>query len=258
MYTHVHASNTTHHEEDGFNQGMFRVFQEVFNVTIVYNFDDVDDNTLLVKPLYDVSMEESLQQGIVFQNKQHAATFRDAVQQYYNIPSVAGCRKDKREPVIRILNREISSTRTIVNVKKVEKYLQQLTSQVVEVVTFENRTFMEQVELMSGTDILVSPHGAQLASLAFLPVCGGVFEIFPEGYYLPYFFGPYAATAGLQHGYVYNGNDVQKEWFKGNQDDRANRFKARRKDVCVPLNTSIALVGKMVDRWKVCCQERVP
>ena len=252
MYTHIHAYRRGH---DEFNQGMFRLFRQVFNVKIVFDFKNVDQNTLLVKPLYDVSMDESLEQGIVFQNEQHAAVLRDSALDYYNI-TAEGCKSGKVEPVIRIIDREPNSTRTIVNVKKLQKYLRKLTSHPVQIYTFENRTFKQQIEKMAQTDILVTPHGAQLSSLSFMPPCGGVFEIFPEGYYLPYFYGPLAATSGIRHAYVYNGADVKKEWYKGNKIDRPGRLAARRQDVCVPLQTSVEMIAHMVDEWKVCCQQR--
>eukprot|EP00977_Amphora_coffeiformis_P022738 scaffold11428_cov157-Amphora_coffeaeformis.AAC.5 len=241
--------------EMGFNKGMLDILKDVFNVTISYkDKSEIDDSTLLIKPLFDTGMEESLQQGIVFQNKEHAAIFRKQVQQYYDIPS-EGCRTDKTEPVIAILNRRPQSNRTIINVDRLQTYLQKLTSHPVSVVYFEGKTFQEQITFMSQVDILVSPHGAQLTSLNFISPCGGVFEILPPGYYLPHFFGPLAATSGLQHGFVYTGENVKKEWYQGNLVDRKKRFRARDLDVCVPLSTSLDIVGKMVDKWKVCCQE---
>lgn len=67
----------------------------------------------------------------------------------------------------------------------------------------------------------------------------------------------YATASGLRHGFVYTGEDVQKEWYKGNLIDRSKRFRARDQNVCVPLNTTLEIIGKMVDKWKVCCQEAV-
>ncbi|XP_030510001.2 uncharacterized protein LOC115724791 [Cannabis sativa] len=45
-----------------------------------------------------------------------------------------------------------------------------------------NLTFCEQVKLMSSTDILVSPHGAQLTNLLFLDRNSSVMEFFPKGW----------------------------------------------------------------------------
>lgn len=251
MYTRAHGTDG----RDEFNRGMFRIFEEVFNVTIVYDFDAVDESTLVVKPLYDIGMEESLQQGIVFQKKEHAQVLRERVQEFYQIPA-AGCQTNKTEPAIAILNRKKQSARFIVNAKRLQRHVQKLTNQPVILETFENKTFMEQISFMSQVDILISPHGAQLTSLSFIPSCGSIFEIFPRGYYLPHFFGPQAITSGLRHGYVYNGANVNKEWYKSGMLDRTQRFRARRSNVCVPLETSLTIIGKMVDKWKVCCQEK--
>lgn len=252
MYTHVHA---TSRGADLFNKGMFAILQDIFNVTVVYDFEALDEDTLLVKPFYDMGLTESLQQGIVFQSKDHAKVFRDKVQAYYGIES-GGCKPQKTEPVIGILNRKPSSNRTIINLERFETYLGKLTSHPVQVKYFEGTTFMEQITFMSNIDILISPHGAQLTSLNFMPPCGGVFELFPPGYYLPHFFGPLATTSGLLHGYAYTGANVQTEWYEGNLLDRKKRFRARDQNVCVPLEKSLDIIGKMVDGWKECCRDQ--
>ncbi|KAL2476870.1 hypothetical protein Fot_45884 [Forsythia ovata] len=45
-----------------------------------------------------------------------------------------------------------------------------------------NLTFCEQVKLMSSTDILVSPHGAQLTNMFFMDRNSSVMEFFPKGW----------------------------------------------------------------------------
>ncbi|KAJ1693925.1 hypothetical protein LUZ63_010623 [Rhynchospora breviuscula] len=46
----------------------------------------------------------------------------------------------------------------------------------------ENLTFCDQVKLMSETDILASPHGAQLTNLFFMDKNSSVMEFFPKGW----------------------------------------------------------------------------
>jgi Glycosyltransferase 61 len=70
----------------------------------------------------------------------------------------------------------------------------QLTSPV-SVAHFETATFLEQVEFFANTDIVLSPHGAQLTGLAFLPRCGHILEIFPPYYLYDNFFGSLADAA---------------------------------------------------------------
>jgi hypothetical protein len=74
---------------------------------------------------------------------------------------------------------------------------------------------------------------------------------------LPHFFGPLAATSGLQHGYVYTGKDLKQEWYQKGMKNARARSQARHLDVCLPLNTSLTLIGQMVDNWKSCCREKL-
>ncbi|XP_019170034.1 PREDICTED: uncharacterized protein LOC109165637 [Ipomoea nil] len=45
-----------------------------------------------------------------------------------------------------------------------------------------NLTFCEQVKVMSSTDILISPHGAQLTNMFFMDKNSSVMEFFPKGW----------------------------------------------------------------------------
>jgi hypothetical protein len=171
MYVHVHAR-----ENDVFNDGMFAILTDVFNVKLVYEYNEEDKSTLMVKPLYDTGMEESVQQGIAFQRKEDAEVLRTRVYEHYQIEP-EGCQADKDEPVIGILNRAPEANRTILNVNRLQTYLQKLTNHQVKLVYFEGKSFLEQITFMSQVDILVSPHGAQMTSLNFMPMCGGIFEV---------------------------------------------------------------------------------
>ena len=79
----------------------------------------------------------------------------------------------------------------------------------VEVIFFENLSFVEQVEFFRRTDILVSGHGAQLTGVPFLKSdehdgrCKQVLELFPYDYVCPSFFGSLVVGTGMSHSYVY-------------------------------------------------------
>ncbi|CAO2815794.1 unnamed protein product [Amaranthus hypochondriacus] len=67
-----------------------------------------------------------------------------------------------------------------------------------------NLTFCQQVELMSSTDILVSPHGAQLTNMFFMDRNSSVMEFFPKGWLKLAGVGQYvyhwlASWSGMQH-----------------------------------------------------------
>lgn len=215
-----------------------------------------DENNIVVAPLVDPGYEEGPYQGIAFQQVAHAQVLRQRVSNFYNI-SQEGCQPGKDHPVIGILNRNETAARTLLNAQQLQTFLAKMTDRPVEIVYFENKTFFEQVEFMMQTDILVSPHGAQLTSINFMSSCGGVFEVFPPGYWFPNFFGPLAATSGLSHGYVYTGYDWVQEWQKKGRVNKKLRNFARELDVCIPLNTSLTVIGQMVDNWKTCCHDQL-
>ena len=214
----------------------------------------LDENSLVVRPAFDPGYDEGPQQGIQLQKPEHAELLRRKTAEYYNI-SIEGCQPGKDYPVIGILNRGYNSTRTLLNAERLRSYLSKMTDRPVEIKYFEGTEFLEQISFMMQTDIVISPHGAQLTSINFIPSCGGVFEIFPPGYWFPHFFGPLAASSGLSHGYVYTGHDLKKEWIKGGLNRRSARAAARKLDVCAPLQTSLEVIGQMVDNWKTCCHE---
>lgn len=78
-----------------------------------------------------------------------------------------------------------------------------------------NLTFCEQVKLMSLTDILISPHGAQLTNLFLMERNSSVMEFFPKGWLKVAGVGQYvyhwmASWAGMKH---------QGSWRDPNGDD---------------------------------------
>ncbi|KAK7250537.1 hypothetical protein RIF29_33040 [Crotalaria pallida] len=67
-----------------------------------------------------------------------------------------------------------------------------------------NLTFCEQVKLMSSTDILISPHGAQLTNMFLMERNSSVMEFFPKGWLKlagvgQYVYRSIASWAGMKH-----------------------------------------------------------
>ncbi|KAI0494804.1 hypothetical protein KFK09_024947 [Dendrobium nobile] len=74
----------------------------------------------------------------------------------------------------------------------------------VRLVRSSNLTFCEQVTLMSETDILISPHGAQMTNMIFMDKSSSVMEFFPKGWLElagggQYVFRWLADSAGMRH-----------------------------------------------------------
>ena len=163
--------------------------------------------------------------------------------------------QNKTHPVIGILNR--SKRRSITNVVELQQALQNefkdTPTTVLPVEYMENKTFLQQLEYMNSVDILLTPHGAQLASIPFMPVCGGVLEYFPSGYYYPQFFGTLAAISGLEHATLYLGRNRREEFEKTAYFNETIREASRSKDICVPINQTIVATKVMIEHWQECC-----
>jgi len=117
---------------------------------------------------------------------------------------------------------------------------------------FEEFTFEQQVEAMASVDVLLSPHGAQLTGVVFMPRCGSVIEVLPHGYGRPAFFGTLAALSGLGHSYIYIGRNMTAETAKWSQRRKMRDF-ARGQDVCVSQDNIMRMVEVELGSWKQCC-----
>ena len=90
-----------------------------------------------------------------------------------------------QQPRITLLLREKASHRTytvgrlVLNPLEVESALSRVGR--VRVVSFENYTIAQQLQVMLETDVLVGVHGAGLSNAMFLDRCGIVVELFPLG-----------------------------------------------------------------------------
>ncbi|KAL0909067.1 hypothetical protein M5K25_023590 [Dendrobium thyrsiflorum] len=85
-----------------------------------------------------------------------------------------------------------------------------------KVIRPNNLTFCDQVKLMTETDILASPHGAQLTNMLFMNKNSGVMEFFPKGWKEfagvgQYVFRWIANAAGIKH---------LGPWHDSNGDDQ--------------------------------------
>jgi hypothetical protein len=114
------------------------------------------------------------------QSPTHLQVFRDAtVQDLFPGRATFGCPMntttslgDAASPRIGILNRQGSRRLETVDVLAHE-LVQAFPMSAVTIKEFETASFADQVAFYSFVDILVSPHGAQLAGLPFMPNCGG-------------------------------------------------------------------------------------
>jgi hypothetical protein len=165
--------------------------------------------------------------------------------------SSSGCHASSpRIPRIAVINRR--NTRTLLNVHDIVEDLRshfQLaqdssTTTTIPEFYFEDASFEEQVTALSAMDILITPHGAQETGLVFLPKCGGVLELIPEQYYYPKFFGTLAASAGLDHSFLY---------LARNTSDHSFDISRRDVPLCPPVPRIREAVALLTERWQHCC-----
>ena len=173
--------------------------------------------------------------------------------------SILGRRNDTLDdcgaakPRIAILNRHKS--RTWLNVDHVvQRLLPYAANEEIPVVFFENKTFIEQISFFRNVDVLLSPHGAQLTGLPFMPDCGSVLELLPIGYYFPYYFGSLALASNLQHGYVSltrTGN-WRAEAVNGMQSEFHRKMARKQKTFCPDVDVIFESALKLMEGWKAC------
>ena len=131
-----------------------------------------------------------------------------------------------------------------------------LPNSTIHVTEFENASFGDQVKFFSTVDILISPHGAQLTGLTFMPNCGQILELTPKGYHIPYYFGSLANASGLGYGYVYMSSGDPKNETKTMSATYALRGKMRSANFCPSTTSIVRGVLDLVEDWNYCCEQK--
>jgi hypothetical protein len=180
-----------------------------------------------------------------------ASELASKVRAYYNV----NVNTTRTRPRIGIINRRQNNKRSIINVETVASKLHTALGTDIDVAYFEEASFLEQVEFFSATDILISPHGAQLTGLPFMAGvsdCAAVVELFPRSYFTKYFYY-LANVSGIKHYGLYFSDraDALNE-----TKQRPNSYWARNKlrsvDFCIPEGRIGSLIQPVVDEWLEC------
>jgi hypothetical protein len=200
--------------------------------------------------------------GYVVESPTHLQVFGDAtVQDLFPGRARTGCVMtasttslgDLASPRIGILNRIDRRSLENVNVLACELG-QAFPMSSVTIKEFETASFMDQVDFYSSIDILISPHGAQLTGLPFMPTCGGLVELTPKGYHIPSFFGSLAIGSGLEYGYVYmSRGDGTNETIVASATIEGRR-EVRKANLCPPSENIVDAVRVLIDDWHQCCK----
>jgi hypothetical protein len=253
-----------------FVQGFVSCLQEMIGLQVLdyRNVSSFSDLPPMVLPRIPKNMH----------NPNNTFALQDPTCPYYALHSVADAR-DLRDGVLSHLSlqgRHLSCQKTpniaILNRKgdrellNADLIVNTLKEQLPEIMTdngrnisltyFEDATFAEQVEFFSSADILISPHGAQLTGLPFMPNCGTVLEIFPKGYYHPFYFGSLAAASGLNHNFISmtKKGDWRNEAARTMQTFKARKH-AKREKMCPTTDAVVGVVKQLISQWQDCCAE---
>jgi Glycosyltransferase 61 len=165
------------------------------------------------------------------------------------------CRKMNmnRAPKIALLNRAEKSGRFLMNANELVASIEQtFPGQSVPIVYFEGKTLLEQVKFFMETDIVISPHGAQLTGIAFMKNCSTVIELFPKDYLTVDYFGSLAASVGIDHRYFYLGNN-DDEIASYEKYHYLPNFDSRDLNQCPQLNTVLSDLIDVISHWRPCC-----
>lgn len=245
-------------------QGFLKMLQDVIHLKIVTE----REGRKAVRPIVDYSFHGMHQDGgYKMRSPGDFDELRKKVKLFYQekLPEHAGCpehtgpRHDGSErplplPVVTILNRRAGSGRHLLYAEELQKVIQKEFGVKVKLVdSMDGLDFMQQIQVMQSSDILISPHGAQWTTVPFLPRCSHSFEIFPEGYVTPKFYGSLAASAS--HSY----------WFVAGEANRMGDLETRRdalaQQVCLSPNTLqgqfLPSLRNAIHEWQQCCGHRI-
>lgn len=225
--------------------GMFAALQDVFNVTFVTNHTGPS-----------VKQDMAIRDGLApfgMLGPQYARTLSSRILEFYNKSHVLAenaFRRQKIVPKIGIVNRNKTLWRSLLTVEKIYNELNRLSHNeslftLTPIKYFETASFLDQVEYFGSVDIVVSPHGAQLTSIAFMPECGSVLEFYPKDYWIPGYFGTLASGTGLSHSYFHLSSGPNQ--FRNN---------AREQKLCPPTQPIVDAVLQLVNDWKKCAGKR--
>jgi Glycosyltransferase 61 len=183
---------------------------------------------------------------------QHVRKFNESSDKKDTVACPKSANQRPKQPRIAILNRD-SKARNLTNAHEMAARLSATFSQTVPLITFDYKTdFPSQVSFFVDTDIVISPHGAQLTGMAFLPRCASVLEVFPSRYLVADYFGSLAAALDIAHGFVYVNHNGQDIIPHGERFHYIRRFSRKEASVEPDLGIVERAVQQLVAQWQDC------
>jgi Glycosyltransferase 61 len=153
-------------------------------------------------------------------------------------------------PRIAILHRD-SKARNWTNAHAMTARLPTTFSLTAPLVTFDYQAdFPSRLSFFVHADIVISPHGAQLMGMAFLPRCASVLEVFPSRYLVADYFGSLAAAVDIRHGFVYVNHNAQDVIPHDERFHYTRRFSRKEASVEPDLETVERAIHRLVAQWQ--------
>lgn len=145
----------------------------------------------------------------------------------------------RRTPKIGFINRTDSRGLDFVEfIKFVEQYFKLKCKEIV----FDDLSFFDQIKFFNDHDIIISPHGAQLTSIPYMPDFGYVVEINTPEYFRPAYYGSLAQSSGKN--YISYCHNLKLS------DDLLNQkeiYQARSKNATVDYDSLAGLIKYIID-----------
>jgi len=169
----------------------------------------------------------------------------------------AGC-GNASFPTIAILNRHPESKRHLLYANELAERLQTAIPELtkIRIDTFEQKTFLEQAQFMAESDIVLTPHGAHLTSLPFLPQCASVLEFFPKEYLVADYFGSLAKSTSVAHSFIYLDHNETMPIPQHERYHFVRSHEYKSDPLCPPQSTVVVAVHQMVQTWRQCCRDK--
>ena len=167
-------------------------------------------------------------------------------------------KKPRKSPSIGIINRSEANKRRLVNSEELKSGIKRVFNIEVEETTFDNLSFSEQVYFCDSHDIIISPHGAQICSIPFMPDYGLLVEICHRDYYRPSYFRELALRSGKSYMIICDTHEEEllNKWRYEPESEQFNaRCSGRANNVSINMNKLIPAIERFLTTRNINIQD---
>lgn len=129
---------------------------------------------------------------------------------------------NKQDLRIGLVNRKLSSGRSIINDKELLNEIKINFNIELDIEYFEEKSFKDQINFFKDHNVIISPHGAQLVSIPFSPNNSLIIEYCHEEHHPYYYFPGLSYSSNKYHVMICDNHSVFPSW-KSEQYKNINR-----------------------------------